>query len=407
VVKTRLVVYLLAVFLVGCGDTAPRVKCNDDTQCTLPGKPGICLADEHVCAVPDTNCPSGYRYDATSGKGGCVVFPSGTDLSMGNDMAISGDGDMSNVSPMDMTPVPPDLTGIDMAQALGRPTWKLETTGVPAKDLLGVWGSSSTDIYVVGAGGTILHSTGNGTWTAQTSNTSENLYAVSGSGPGDVYIVGKNATVLHSTGNGSWTAQNFGVGTTLNDFTKLWVASTSDVWALREDVGYVYHTTGNGTWNYYGLPTSSQYVRALSGWSTTALIGGTGFIAAGNTTTAFAKQSVTTTEVILDLHARTSDEWWASATNGKVFFSAGGGTWNPIDTGLTGSSTFNVKAIWAAGAGDVYIGVAGGTIYHMNSSQVWSKENGVAISTFISDIWGSSANDLYSVGGSGALFHAN
>jgi hypothetical protein len=86
----------------------------DDTQCSVPGKPGICVPGENVCAVPDAACPSGYRYDATSGKEGCVSLA-------GTDMSIS-DG-----------AVPPDLSGPLI--------WNKETSTTTA-ELLGVWGTS-------------------------------------------------------------------------------------------------------------------------------------------------------------------------------------------------------------------------------------------------------------------------
>jgi len=88
----------------------------------------------------------------------------------------------------------------------------VQTSSV-VKNLYGIWGSGPNDIYVVGEDGTILHSTGDGTWATQTSGVSVDLIAVWGSGSGDVYVVGGNETnpdqgvILHSTGNGTWTSQ--------------------------------------------------------------------------------------------------------------------------------------------------------------------------------------------------------
>src|SRR5262249_48950073 len=50
-----------------------------------------------------------------------------------------------------------------------------------------------------------------GSWEAQSSGTSARLSAVWGSGPDNVFVVGQHGTVLHSTGNGSWVAWNSGV----------------------------------------------------------------------------------------------------------------------------------------------------------------------------------------------------
>lgn len=72
-------------------------------------------------------------------------------------------------------------------------------------NLFGVWGSSATDVYVVGSGGTIFHKTSAAaSWPAETSHTSADLYSVGGIG-GVVYAVG-TAAMVRSTASGSWTA---------------------------------------------------------------------------------------------------------------------------------------------------------------------------------------------------------
>ncbi len=79
--------------------------------------------------------------------------------------------------------------------------------------LNGVWGSSSTDVFAVGAGGTILHYNGT-TWGTQSSGTTSNLYGVWGSSAADVFAVGADATILHYDGM-SWSTQTNGTGSHL------------------------------------------------------------------------------------------------------------------------------------------------------------------------------------------------
>jgi formylglycine-generating enzyme required for sulfatase activity len=74
---------LLTSLVVSCGGTKVRVHCTTNVQCTTPTLAGICVTGEDVCADPDSNCPSGYRYDTTSGKSGCVA--------PGGDMAVTSD----------------------------------------------------------------------------------------------------------------------------------------------------------------------------------------------------------------------------------------------------------------------------------------------------------------------------
>jgi hypothetical protein len=58
-----------------------------------------------------------------------------------------------------------------------------------------VWGSGSSDVWVVGGNGTVLHWDGSA-WTRVTSGTSEALLSVWGSGPGDIWAVGTYGTIL-------------------------------------------------------------------------------------------------------------------------------------------------------------------------------------------------------------------
>ena len=54
------------------------------------------------------------------------------------------------------------------------------------------------NVYAVGNVGTILHSTGNGTWAGQTSGTGNVLYGVWGSAASDIYAVGASTLARNS-----------------------------------------------------------------------------------------------------------------------------------------------------------------------------------------------------------------
>src|SRR5262245_17455152 len=70
--------------------------------------------------------------------------------------------------------------------AAGPKAWQPEPSGT-SQDLLGIWGSSASDIYVVGRAGTILHSTGDGHWSAQASGVTSDISAIWGSSATDLY----------------------------------------------------------------------------------------------------------------------------------------------------------------------------------------------------------------------------
>ena len=62
-----------------------------------------------------------------------------------------------------------------------------------------VWGSSSSDVFVVGTSGTIVHYDGK-EWREMTSGTTNFLGGVWGVSPSDVFAVGSFETILHYDG---------------------------------------------------------------------------------------------------------------------------------------------------------------------------------------------------------------
>lgn len=152
---------LISIGLLGCGNNAPRVKCTDDTQCILPGSPGICVPDENVCAVVDATCPSGYRYDVTSGRGDCVASTA--------DMSVAPE----DIRDMTTVVFPPPQTDLAFApqDAYTPPGSSWSVQAISASDLCAVFGTSATDVYVAGAACTLLHSSDRGkTWQSVTLN---------------------------------------------------------------------------------------------------------------------------------------------------------------------------------------------------------------------------------------------
>ena len=62
-----------------------------------------------------------------------------------------------------------------------------------------VWGSSASDVYAVGSGGKILHSTGLNNWSLSPSGTIAHLYGVWGSSASNVFAVGYQGVILHKS----------------------------------------------------------------------------------------------------------------------------------------------------------------------------------------------------------------
>jgi hypothetical protein len=135
-------------------------------------------------------------------------------------------------------------------------SWSAMTSNT-SNYLLGVWGSGASDVFAVGgpqptAGGTIYHY--DGTWTQMTS-TPQFIYAVSGTGPADVYAVGKAGAILHYDGV-AWTSMPSGTST---DLYAVWVRGPHDAFAVGQD-GVILHLDSLG-W----APIRSSTTFALTG----------------------------------------------------------------------------------------------------------------------------------------------
>ncbi len=111
-------------------------------------------------------------------------------------------------------------------------------------ELEGVWGSSAADVWTVGARGTIRHFTAGATaWKSVPSPTAHHLHAVWGSSKNDVWAVGDAGTVLHYDGQ-SWTESTvaFAPGERPNLYG-VWGSGPDDVWIVGE--GIVLHHSGS------------------------------------------------------------------------------------------------------------------------------------------------------------------
>jgi hypothetical protein len=74
--------------------------------------------------------------------------------------------------------------------------WEWQNPLPQGNDLSRVWGSSPSNVFAVGYGGTILHYDGSA-WSAMSSSTKEELWGVWGSSSSNVFAVGEWGTILH------------------------------------------------------------------------------------------------------------------------------------------------------------------------------------------------------------------
>ena len=134
-----------------------------------------------------------------------------------------------------------------------------------------IWGSSSKDVFAVGygsAGGAqIIHFDGK-TWSPMPV-TGAVLFGVWGSSGTDVFAVGANGTIVHYDGT-SWSEMNIGSSTEF--FNDIWGSSGNDVFAVGCNMDYpdnmtshILHYNGE-SWSQMEIPSSGQ-LHALWGSS--------------------------------------------------------------------------------------------------------------------------------------------
>ena len=91
----------------------------------------------------------------------------------------------------------------------------------------GLWGSSATDIWAVGDGGTLLHYTGSA-WSASSQSgqlIKQNLLAIWGLSAADIWVAGDLGTLLHYDGT-TWSQVDSGFDKSLYS---IWANATQGV----------------------------------------------------------------------------------------------------------------------------------------------------------------------------------
>jgi hypothetical protein len=96
-------------------------------------------------------------------------------------------------------------------------------------DLSGVWGSSGSNVFAVGAGGTIIQYRG-GRWLRADSPTDMDLRAVWGMSEDNIFSVGADGTIIRYD-SGEWALMESPTDKNLNG---IWGASESDIFAVGE-----------------------------------------------------------------------------------------------------------------------------------------------------------------------------
>lgn len=281
-----------------------------------------------------------------------------------------------------------------------------EVTRRPGFYYNAVWGSGPNDVYVGGYNNEFTHSTGNGTWTAQTltgaTSSGTGVSSIHGASASNVYVVNGNGELFHSSGNGTW-SKDGGVGT--NCANSIFVNALSDVYCA-----------GSGTQNYIGhwiggsvtvnlQPSGGPLVR-MRGTSPTNLFvvafGGAIYQSAGGANPSWAAQGSGTGSDLHGVFGLGIGDVWAVGDGPTILHQTVAGSWSPVTQ--TATTSF-LRDVFEASAQELFI-VGGGVVIHtIDSGANWETLTlPVAVGQLL-QVWGSSDHDVYTVGEDGALLH--
>ncbi|MBI4503734.1 MAG: hypothetical protein HY700_21555 [Gemmatimonadetes bacterium] len=184
-------------------------------------------------------------------------------------------------------------------------------------------------IYLVGAGGTIEHSTDNGAHFTQEPPPAGGMtdyFTCGGPNPGDVYVSGLNGVILHSTGSGLWTRQTSNTTNALRAMQWFGNGSggLSEIWLTGGSLGapgVLLHSTGDGTWTPAG--TTAQPIRGLRATGPNDIygVGASGFVIHYNGLSWSTQASGTTAQLNHMAPCLLGDghrEWWVVGNAGMI-----------------------------------------------------------------------------------------
>ena len=257
-------------------------------------------------------------------------------------------------------------------------------TGVSTFDTLtAVWGSSKSDVWAVGSGGTIIHWDG-AAWSSTPSGVQHTLYAVRGTGPSDVWAVSASDAVLHSNGT-TWTRVAGPANPNPsedpnppNDFATFFAVAVTEAGALRVA----------GQRSVVGFPGGSgiqyrvQLGDAGATWETTEIEHGP----------AQGMWALSPSDLWL-VGADEKAGYAVHATHGASW------TFEPRDL----QSTAAMHAVWASGPDDVWVVGDGGTLRHLGATrfEIAASPTTAALRA----VWGTAPANAYAVGDAGTILH--
>ena len=264
---------------------------------------------------------------------------------------------------------------------------------IPGISFNDVWGSSVSDIYVVGDKGTILHYDGT-KWSPMDSSTRNHLLSVWGSSDTDVYAVGKKGTILHYDGS-EWSSIESPAKKHLHS---VWGSSAVDVYAVG-DKGLIVHYDGPD-WSIVKPRTTEKHLYGVWGISSEAFaVGSKGAILNYDSSGWGTVKPLPTKKHLYGIWGSSASDVYAVGEDGTMLRYDGTG-WN--ESGYVTDE--HVYGIWGSSATDVFAVGDNGTLLYNDGNGFQLINSGLV--DRLNGVWGSSVTtDIFAVGANGVIFH--
>lgn len=279
--------------------------------------------------------------------------------------------------------------GGNIIRYAGGTTWGAPNM-VSADTLNAISGVDQNNIYAVGNNGAVAYFNGS-TWTKQTVNApanATNLFGVASNG-GTSFAVGAGGTIIKLSA-GTWSTDTSPTSQQLN---AIFGRTATDFWAVGATGTRIRYT---GTWaDASGADGGMADLYAVSGSSTTVFAGGNaGAVLSTPNSTAWTAAIKGGTGEIRSMYGFSPKDIWVVGASGMIMH-YDGTSWTPSTSG----TSENLNSIWGSSATDVWAVGDNHTLLH-NQGSGWTSVTVQDPSvTNLNGIWGSGPLDVWAVGG--------
>lgn len=304
------------------------------------------------------------------------------------------------------------MVGLAMAATARAVEW-VQMDSPTTVELNAIWGTSGTNVYVVGDDGTFLHYDGTSWQIVPGYPFAGDQYAdamgIWGSGPNDIWIVGgywhgpydEQSFIIHFDGSTFNIVQDHISG--YGRLNCVWGTSPDNVYAAGglHTPATIYHYNGtqwqleyNGTeGNLPGLWGSSPTdIYAVGGHPSAEVIHWD-----GNNWTPMS--SLPMSYSMYEIWGSGPNDIFAVNGDNYTVYHYDGTQWSAMSS----PHTKNLYAVWGSASDNVYAGGEDGVLLHYDGN-AWSSITSNT-SGHIGNIWGTDANNIFAVAGNGDILH--